>query len=239
MLIIPAIDIKDGCVVRYVQGRFNKKIYSRNPVNTAKHWVKQGARLLHVIDLDGAITGIPKNLNIIKEIVKNIDIPIQFGGGIRSIDLIKSLLNFGIYRIILSTKAIRDKKLLKKVFEEFKERIIVSIDIKDTYILTNGWQTINKKISALEFAYGLKQLGFKQIIYTNVTRDGTLKGPDIRGINEFLKKTNLEIIASGGISSLDDLYKLKSLEKKGLIGVIIGKALYEGRFTLSQALRLN
>jgi phosphoribosylformimino-5-aminoimidazole carboxamide ribotide isomerase len=138
----------------------------------------------------------------------------------------------------LGTRAIEDRILLKKAFKEFKERIIVSVDTKDGYVAIKGWQTSRKNINALTFAQQLKEMGFKQIIYTNISKDGTLRGPDIKGIKSLLKETGLKIIASGGVSSIEDIGRLTLLEKKGLTGVIIGKALYEGKFTLAQALKL-
>jgi len=239
MLIIPAIDIKDGCVVRFVQGRLDKKIYSRDPLKTAKHWAKQGAELIHVVDLDGAISGKVKNLDIAKDIANSVDVPIQFGGGIRSIELIKTLLDAGIWRIILGTKAIEDKGFLKKVFKKFKDKLIVSIDAKAGRILTKGWRDSHGSTDVLKFGRYLKEIGFKQVIYTDVLKDGTLKGPNIKNIKSLIKETGLNIIASGGISSLADIYRLKLLEKKGVKGVILGKALYEGKFTLAEALKLS
>lgn len=239
MLIIPAIDLKDGCVVRFVQGKLDKKIYSRNPLKTAKHWVKQGAELLHIVDLDGANSGLPKNLDIVKDIAKDVDIPIQFGGGVRKTEMIKTLLNYGIQRIVLGTRAVQDKDFLKKAFDKFKDKIIVSVDAKDNRILTHGWQSSYVKTDVLKFSNLLKNMGFKQLIYTDILRDGTLKGPSIKYIKKLLKETGMKVIVSGGISSLDDIYRLKLLEKQGLEGVIVGKALYEGRFTLSQALKLG
>ena len=239
MLIIPAIDIKDGCVGRFTQGRLDKKIYSRDPVKTARHWVKQGAKLIHVVDLDGAFSGRPKNLDAVKQIAKTVDVPIQFGGGIRNPTIIESLLDYGIQRIVLGTKAAEDRDFLKKAFKKFKHKIIVSIDIKADRILTKGWKSSYPNTDVLGFVQRLKKMGFKQIIYTDVLRDGTLKGPNIKGIKNLLKETGLNIIASGGISSLSDMQRLKLLEKKGLVGVIIGKALYEGRFTLVEALKLS
>ena len=239
MLIIPAIDIKDGCVVRFVQGRLDKKIYSRDPVKTAKHWVKQGAKIIHVVDLDGAFSGRPKNLDMVKQIVRAVDVPIQFGGGMRNLRIIETLLDYGVARIVLGTKAAQDRDFLKKAFKKFKDRIIVSIDTKADRILTKGWQSIYGNIDILKFAQNLRALGFKQVIYTDVLKDGTLKGPNIKGIKNLLKETRLNVIASGGISSLNDIRRLKLLEKKGLVGVIIGKALYEGRFTLAEALKLS
>lgn len=239
MLIIPAIDIKDGCVVRFVQGRLDKKVYSRDPVKAAKHWAKQGAKLIHVVDLDGAFSGKPKNLEAVKQIVDSVDVPVQFGGGVRSLKNIKELVAYGIQRVVLGTKAAEGKGFLKEAFGKFKEKIIVSIDTKADRVLTKGWKASYDKLDSLSFAHYLKDIGFKQVIYTDVLKDGTLKGPNIQGIKNLLKETGLNVIASGGISCLNDIRKLKLLEKKGLTGVIIGKALYEGRFTLAEALKVS
>lgn len=239
MLIIPAIDLKDGCVVRYVQGKLNKKIYSKDPLKSARHWVMQGARILHVVDLDAAFSQELRNLAIVKDIVRGIDIPVQYGGGVRKIETIKSLLESGIRRVVLGTKAVEDQAFLKKAFKEFKDKIIVSIDAKEGKIMTKGWKEHNKKIDVIKFALSLKDLGFKQLIYTDTLKDGTLSGPNIKGIKGLLKATGLNIIASGGVSCLGDIYKLKKLEKEGLVGVIVGKALYEGRFTFRQALKMS
>jgi len=238
MLIIPAIDIKDGCVVRFVHGRLDKKIYSPDPVKTARHWAKQGAKLIHVVDLDGAFSGKPKNLDMARQIVRSVGVPVQFGGGIRNLRMIETLLDYGIWRIILGTKAAQDRGFLRKAFKKFKDKIIVSIDTKADRILTKGWKSSCRNADILKFAHSLKGIGFKQVIYTDVLKDGTLKGPNIKGIKNLLKETHLSVIASGGISSLSDIRRLKLLEKKGLAGVIIGKAIYEGRFTLSEALKL-
>lgn len=239
MLIIPAIDIKDGCVVRFVQGRLDKKVYSHDPVKTARHWAKQGAQLIHVVDLDGAFSGRPKNLVAARQIARAVDVPIEFGGGIRNLAMIEALLGYGIQRVVLGTKAAADRDFLKKAFKKFKHKIIVSIDIKTNRILTEGWKSSLGNMNVLGFAHRLKDMGFKQVIYTDVLKDGTLKGPNIKGIKNLLKETGLGLIASGGISSLNDIQRLKLLEKKGLVGVIIGKALYEGRFTLAEALKLS
>lgn len=235
MLIIPAIDLKDGCVVRYVRGRLDKKVYSKDPLKTARHWVKAGARLLHIVDLDGAFTGTPKNLDIVKAIAENVCLPIQFGGGIRKIETIKKLLDWGVWRVVLGTKAVVDKAFLKKAFSKFNQGIIVSLDTKDNLLSIKGWKNTYKKMGVLSFAMMLKDMGFKQLIYTDTLKDGTLSGPNIKAIKGLLKETGLKLIASGGISSLEDIYKLKKLEGRGLSGVIIGKALYEGKFTLSEA----
>jgi len=238
MLIIPAIDLKDGCVVRFTQGRFNKKKYSRNPLKTARHWVSQGAKFLHIVDLDGALTGKPKNLSFVEEIVKNVSVPVQFGGGIRDIETIKKILKIGVGRVVLGTKAIEDKNFLKRAFSLFKEKIIVSVDAQKSQLLVEGWQKSKKNLDLLDFVNYLKELGFKEFIYTDTIKDGTLSGPNIKMIKKLLK-IGLRMIASGGISSLEDIFKLKTLEKNGLIGIIIGKALYEGKFTLKEALKIG
>jgi len=239
MLIYPAIDLKDGCVVRYVQGKLDKKVYSRDPVKTAKHWVKQGAQVLHVVDLDGAFSGVQKNLDLVRQIAGNVSVPVQFGGGVRQIATIKKALEFGIWRVVLGTKAVEDKAFLKKAFKAFGTKIIVSVDAKEGIVLTKGWKSASKKIEAVGFALTLKQLGFRDLIYTDTQKDGTLSGPNIMGIKTLLRETGLNIIASGGISCLEDIHKLKSLERKGLTGAIVGKALYEGRFTLKEALKFS
>ncbi len=239
MLIIPAIDLQDGCVVRFVQGKSNRKVYSKDPLKVAKQWVAQGAKFLHIVDLDGAFTGIPKNLGVVKDIVRQIKVPVEFGGGIRKIEAIKDVLEAGVERVVLGTKAVEDKEFLTKAFKKFKNRIIVGVDARDGRIMVRGWKAGYKNTDAGEFIFYLKELGFTEIIYTDTLKDGTLTGPNIKETKKFLKTTGLKIIASGGVSSLEDLHKLKVLEKEGLKGVIVGKALYEGRFTLPQALKIS
>jgi len=238
MLIIPAIDLEDGCVVRLVQGLSNKKVYSRDPVKTARYWVKQGSALIHIVDLDGAASGKLKNLKAVSEIIKAVDVPVELGGGIRDIRTIKMLLELGVHRVILGTKAVEDKRFLARAYKNFRAKIMVSIDALDGKVLIKGWRAKAPGKNALDFALALKNIGFKDFIYTDVKKDGTLKGPDIKGIGLLLKKTGMGIVASGGVSSLDDLIKLKALEKLGVKGVIVGKALYEGKFSLAQAIKL-
>lgn len=239
MLIIPAIDLKDGCVVRYVQGRTDKKVYSKDPVKTARHWVKLGAEMLHVVDLDGAFSGVPRNIAIAKDIAKSVSVPVEFGGGVRNITVIDELIKAGLGRVILGTRAVKDIDFLKKVFKKYADKVIVSIDVSGGNIMVEGWKASSKEKGCTEFALVLKGLGFRQIIYTDTLKDGTLSGPNIKGIKSLLKETGLKIIASGGISGLEDLRKLKTLEKSGVAGVIIGKALYEGRFTLTEAIKIG
>jgi len=239
MLIITAIDLKDGLVVRLVQGERDQKVYSRDPLKTARHWVRQGAGLIHLVDLNGAIQGLPKNLKVVKQIVQNIDIPVQFGGGLRSIEMIRKVLGFGVRRVVLGTKAIQDQGFLKKVAREFREKVIVSLDAKNDILMTRGWKSSARRIRTSEFAASLESNGFREVIYTDISKDGTLKGPSIREVKRLLKISTMKVIASGGVSCLQDLRRLKALEKEGLTGVIVGKALYEGKFTLSAALKIG
>ena len=238
MLIIPAIDLKDGKVVRLFQGRFDRQnVYSADPVKVAKHWAKQGAKLLHIVDLDGASSGAFKNIEVVKKIIAQVGIGVEFGGGVRNLETISQLLSLGVERVILGTRAASDGKFLKQAWKKFGKKIIVSIDAKCGKVLTQGWNCGVAKTS-LVFARELKTVGFKQLIYTDISKDGTLAGPNISGIKELLTETQLSVIASGGVSSLKDLMKLSKLKKQGLSGVIIGKALYEGKFTLAEALKL-
>jgi phosphoribosylformimino-5-aminoimidazole carboxamide ribotide isomerase len=239
MLIIPAIDLRGGKVVRLFQGRFDQeKVYSSDPVKVAKHWAKQGTKFLHIVDLDGASSGAPKNLEALKKILSEVGLPLEFGGGVRSIEAISGLLNSGVQRVVLGTRAANDAQFLKKAFKKFGEKIIVSIDAKGAKVLTQGWSSSSSK-TILDFAKELKEMGFKQVIYTDVSKDGALVGPNILGIKELVRKTGLDVIVSGGVGGLKDLIKLKSLQKKGVSGVIVGKALYEGKFTLAEALKLS
>ena len=239
MLIIPAIDLRGGKVVRLFQGKFNQeKIYSNDPVKVAKHWARQGGKFLHIVDLDGASSGAPKNLKVVQEIIDQVGIGVEFGGGVRNMEIISKLLGLGVQRVILGTKAASDAVFLKKAWKKFGEKIIVSIDAKSGKVQTQGWNRAASK-TTLDFARQLKEIGFKQVIYTDISKDGTLAGPNIAGIKGLLKETGLNVIASGGVSGLKDLTKLNKLKKQGLTGVIIGKALYEGKFTLVEALKIN
>jgi phosphoribosylformimino-5-aminoimidazole carboxamide ribotide isomerase len=238
MLIIPAIDLKGSKVVRLFQGKFDRqKVYSADPVGVAKHWAKQGAKFLHIVDLDGAASGAPKNIDSLKKIIDQVGIGVEFGGGVRSIQTISKLLSLGVERVILGTRAASDARFLKQAWKKFGEKIIVSIDAKCGKVLTQGWNCRAAK-TTLVFARQLKKIGFKQLIYTDISKDGTLTGPDIFGIKKLLSETQLSVIASGGVANLNDLAKLKRLKKQGLSGVIVGKALYEGKFTLAEAFKL-
>ena len=239
MLIIPAIDIQGGCVVRLTQGAYDKKVYSRDPEKTAKHWQRQGAQLLHVVDLDGAFSGAPVNLDALKKIIKATGIPVEFGGGVRDIKTIQTLLQWGVKRVVLGTKAVENRAFLKNACDKFKAKIIVSVDAKNGSIMTKGWKkAAGGKAGVADFVKILIGMGQKEVIFTDITKDGTLRGPNIQEIKKLIAQTGIKVIASGGVSSLEDIRKLSLLKNKGLSGVIVGKALYEGRFTLSEALKL-
>jgi len=234
MLIIPAIDIEGGKVVRLIHGRYKKKVYSDDPLKVALNWQRQGAKLLHIVDLEGAKTGKIKNFLFLKKILSKIDIPVEFGGGIRDIDTIKRLLNKGVKRVVIGTQA-KDESFLKKVFKYFGSKVVVSVDESRGKVFAKGWQD-TLALDTFSLIKRLKKIGFKEIIYTDILRDGTLKGPNFKRIKEILKQ-KMKVIVSGGISSLEDIQKLKPLEKYGLKGVILGKALYEGKIDLSEAIK--
>ncbi|MCM8779798.1 MAG: 1-(5-phosphoribosyl)-5-[(5-phosphoribosylamino)methylideneamino]imidazole-4-carboxamide isomerase, partial [Candidatus Omnitrophica bacterium] len=231
------IDLKEGKVVRLVQGKYDKKVYSNDPVKVAKHWQKLGAKMLHVVDLDGAMTGKPENLDIAIRIAQEVKIPVEFGGGVRSEAIIKKLLGAGIARIVISTKALEDENFLKRVVKKYADKLIVSIDEQNGAVYIKGWKDSAKKISTDTLIEKLKSAGIKEIIYTDISRDGTLKGPNVAAVKKVLKASGMQVIASGGISSVLDIDRLKILEKSGLKGIIVGKALYEGRITLGEALK--
>jgi phosphoribosylformimino-5-aminoimidazole carboxamide ribotide isomerase len=227
--VIPAIDILNGKCVRLKQGRYDAEtVYSKDPLEIARKWESQGAKRLHVVDLDGARTGIPKNLEIIKDITKEIDIPVQTGGGIRNFGKIKEMIDYGVDRIILGTSAVKNPNLLAEVCEKFADHIAVAIDAKEGKVATEGWTQVSKK-DTLTLAKEAIGLGVKRFIYTEISRDGMLTGPNFEGIKNFVAQVNVPVIASGGISSKEDIEKLK---ETGVEGCILGKALYEGKVSL-------
>ena len=238
MLIIPAIDIKEGGCVRLREGRFEDvEIFSDDPVVMAVRWADKGAKMLHVVDLDGARYGKLANISLVEQIIKRVDIPVQAGGGIRSYEEVKRLINLGVNRIILGTILWKDKPLAKRLFDEFSEQIIAGIDARDGHVAIEGWQNITS-IDALDFAGEMERLGVRRIIYTDIKRDGTLRGPNMANIKRMVKKLNIPLIVSGGIASLTDIKELKKFEALGIEGIIIGKALYKGSILLEEALKL-
>lgn len=229
MIIFPAIDIRKGRCVRLYQGKFDKEtIYNNDPVSVAKSFEEKGAKILHIVDLDGAFTGEQKNKEIIKRIIENTGIPIQVGGGIRSIERAKELIDLGAHRIVIGTSAIKENTFVENLVEEFGDRVVVSIDAKDGYVCIDGWVE-NSNIKSVEFAKTLEEKGVKTIVYTDISKDGTMIGPNFNKIKKLKESTSMNIIVSGGIGSKSDIDKLKILE---VYGAIVGKALYEGRIKL-------
>jgi phosphoribosylformimino-5-aminoimidazole carboxamide ribotide isomerase len=236
MLVIPALDIFGGKVVRLIQGRFQEPtVYSNNPLEIAEQWKNNGAEIIHIVDLDGASAGKIINLGSIQLIARDIGILTQVGGGIRDIETIDNLFASGVSKIVLATKAIEDRDFLKRAIEVWPDRIIVSIDVIHGRVAKEGWKSVSQ-IDAKVFAKELQNLGVKSIIYTDISRDGMLSGPNLQGIKDILSTVDICVFASGGISDLRDLKKLKELEKDGLKGVIIGKALYERKIYLREAI---
>ncbi len=235
MEIIPAIDLLNGRCVRLNQGNYNEVTkFNSDPVKQAQTWEKQGAKRLHLVDLDGAKTGQPINDLIIKEIKKSIEIPIQLGGGIRTIDRAKELFDIGIDRIILGTIAIENPELVKILAKEYPKRIAVGIDAKEGKVATRGWLKQSEK-TAIELAKQLNDLELAAIISTDISTDGTLKGPNVQALREIAEISINPVIASGGIGSIADLISLTDFANKGIEAIIVGRALYDGSIDLKEA----
>lgn len=226
MEVIPAIDLKDGCCVRLVRGDYEQKtVYSREPQEMAKYWQKQGAKTLHLVDLDGAKDGKPVNLEIIKEITALLDIPVQLGGGIRSLETIDYYLQSGIHRVILGTIALEKPEVVREAVEKYgPEKIVVGVDARDGKVAVKGWLEDSQK-TVEELIAEMKELGVRIFIYTDISKDGTLTGPDLEGLKKYNAIEGIELIASGGVSSYEDLLELRKI---GIGSVIVGKALYTG-----------
>lgn len=237
MLIIPAIDIKDGKCVRLKQGRMDQEtIYSDNPLDTAKRWREMGAGLIHLVDLDGAVSGIPANKKIIEDIINNSGASIQVGGGIRDLGLIDSYMGIGAERVVLGTSVICNPGLLKEASMRYPKRIAVGIDAVNGMVAIDGWKTITDR-KAIDLAREIEGLPLWAIIYTDINRDGMLTGPNINEIAGMARNAKIPVISSGGVSNIDDIKRLKDIEPK-IKGVIIGKALYSCSLDLKEAIAL-
>src|SRR4030067_552224 len=235
MLIIPAIDLKGGKCVRLTQGQKDAKtVFSEDPVEVAKSWEDQGADYLHIVDLDGSFEGVPKNLTIVEQIIKQIKVPIEFGGGLRTTQSIKTMLDLGADRVIVGTKAIDSPSWLDELRKTFPDRIAVGIDAKNGKVAVKGWTSLCEW-TAVDFAREIEKASPCAIIFTDISKDGMLQGPNISSLKELLMVVKTPIIASGGISSLKDI---ESLSRLPIAGMIIGKALYTGHIKLSEAKRL-
>lgn len=234
MQLYPAIDLKNGQCVRLRQGEFKDiTIYSKSPEKVAVYWQQQGASFLHLVDLDGALSGHSVNEPVIREIAKNVSIPIQVGGGIRTREDIEMMLSLGVKRVIIGTKAVKNPEFLKEMTKLFgAEAIVAGVDAKDGFVAIEGWEQVST-VKASQLCLRMKDYGIKHIVYTDISRDGMLSGPNVEATRQLTEETGLDIIASGGVSSMEDLQQLYSL---GIKGAIIGKALYENRIDLREAI---
>jgi phosphoribosylformimino-5-aminoimidazole carboxamide ribotide isomerase len=231
--VIPAIDLKGGKCVRLYQGDYRQEtVFSEDPVGLALYWSSLGAPRLHLVDLDGAAKGQPCHTPIISEIVKAISIPVQVGGGIRRRETIEALLGGGVDRVILGTAATEEPELIEEACRRFGEAIVVGVDARDGYVATHGWKK-KTRFTVIELIKEMTSLGAKRFIYTDISRDGTLSQPNFEAIEELISTTKLPIIASGGITSISHLVRLKQL---GVGGAIVGRALYTGDIRLEEAL---
>lgn len=240
MLIIPAIDLKDGQCVRLKQGIMeDATVFSDNPGNMAKHWLEQGAQRLHLVDLDGAFAGKPKNELIIREIVETIDgkIPIQLGGGIRDLETIDRYLDYGITYVIIGTAAVKIPGFLQDACDAFPGNILVGLDAKDGKVAINGWSKITGH-DVIELAKKFEGYGVEAVIYTDIGRDGMLNGVNVKATVELANELMVPVIASGGITNLDDVKTLCKIEHEGIIGAITGRAIYEGSLDFREAQQL-
>lgn len=233
-LIYPAIDLKDGKVVRLQQGRADAEtVYSNDPAAVARRWACDGARWLHVVDLDGAFTGEPRNWDRVRAILGAVQIPVQLGGGLRTREQVASALAMGARRVVVGTKACESPEFVSALVKEFGNRIAVGVDARDEFVAVKGWVE-KTRWTAVEFVQRIDQLGVGTIIFTDVSTDGMLRGPNIAAISAVCAAVQCDVIASGGVSQTEDVSRLRvvSVEHPNLVGVIIGKALYDGRVTL-------
>ncbi len=237
MRLFPAIDIQGGRCVRLRRGDFaSETVFSDDPVDVARTWVSLGARHLHVVDLDGARHGEPRNLDLVRRIAEEVTAPVQFGGGIRSEETLLQLAGTMVERIVIGTSALLDEEFLKAALAQWGPRLVVAVDAADGFVSTHGWRE-RSGMAASSFARQLVELGVAEIIYTDIARDGMLGGLNIQATEDLAREASgMQIIASGGLSSLNELRALKRLEPLGVTGVIAGRALYENAFTLEEAL---
>jgi phosphoribosylformimino-5-aminoimidazole carboxamide ribotide isomerase len=235
VILYPAIDISEGKAVRLVQGHFDEKtVYQDDPFEAARSWVEAGARFLHVVDLDGARYGAPRNLHHVERIVHELGTPVQLGGGLRALPAVRDALRAGVARVILGTAAYTDIDFLDEVVGAYGEKVVVSVDARGGFVTTKGW-TETTQMPATDVIERLRSRGVKQFVYSNVDRDGMLEGIDLDEVRRVAQVVRGRFIYSGGIGSLDDLRGLVALRQVNLAGVIVGKALYEHRFTVADA----
>ncbi len=237
--IIPAVDIQGGKAVRLRQGRAEEStVFDDSPVEAAKRFAAAGARRLHVVDLDGAFSGKPVNFDIIKRIVATAALPVQVGGGVRNFEIASRYLGAGVDRVILGTSVVRNPEEVLRITKAYPGKVAVSIDAREGRVAIRGWVE-ETGVDAVDLARRMEKIGISCFIYTDIARDGMMSGPNFRSIGEFAKGVATPVIASGGVTTLADVEKLRAMEPEGVTGVIIGRALYDGSFSLHEALRLE
>jgi len=238
MIIFPAIDIKDGVCVRLVKGDFRLiTSYENTPIDQATKYFQNGFNHIHIVDIDGALHGRPVNSILIKEIIKQVKSKIQIGGGIRTIEDISRWIEMGIDRVVMGTAAVENLELLETACNKFKNKIAVSLDAKDGLIALSGWKK-QTNISAIDFIKKIKNFGVSRIIYTDINKDGTKKGPNIKDTVELSSKVKIPLVISGGVSSIEDIKKINSLNNPNIEGVIVGKSIYDGDIKISDLAEL-
>lgn len=237
MIIIPAIDIKDGKCVRLAQGKFDcVTTYGDNPVAMALRWMKEGAERIHIVDLDGSVAGMPRNANIILDIARNVDVPIQVGGGIRDMEAIEFYLGNGVSSVIMGTTALQNENIVRNACKEFPNKIILGIDALNGNVAVRGWTQTTEK-NAIDLARHYEDYNVKAIVYTDIERDGMSTGVNIKATKELAKAVSIPVIASGGVASITDIENLLAVNDCEFYGVIIGRALYTGAISLEEAIR--
>lgn len=238
MIIFPAIDIRGGKCVRLLKGDFAKEtVFSDKPEDMAKKWQAQGAAFLHLVDLDGALKGKSQNLATVEKILAAVDIPVELGGGIRTMENIDEVLRLGVRRVILGSVAVRSPELVREACAKYGDRIVVGIDAKDGIVAVDGWG-VSGNVEATALAKEMKKAGVKTIIYTDISRDGTLAGVNVEATAKLARESGVNIVASGGVKSIDDIKALKPYEKDGIEGVIVGKSIYMGTLDLAEAIAI-
>jgi phosphoribosylformimino-5-aminoimidazole carboxamide ribotide isomerase len=238
MILLPAIDIMNGKVVRLFKGQFDQVTeYGTDPLEMARHWEALGAKYLHVVDLDGAESGERRNAAVIKKIAREVKVPVETGGGIRTRDVLDDYLQSGVSRVVLGTKVVEDRDFLGRVLEAWGERIAVSLDCKNGFVAQRGWVETST-VKGVDMAREFAAMGLKFIIYTDIARDGALTGPNMDGLKGMLKLSGVNIIASGGIKDIADIKALLALKSANLYGAITGRAIYEGKLDFKEALSL-
>ena len=237
MKIFPAIDIKDKKCVRLIKGDFdNKTEYETLPIDQASKYKDYGFKNLHIVDLDGALTGETVNLNIVQDIVSKFDLKIEIGGGVRTIDSIQKYIDVGVEKVILGSAAIKDKNFLKQACVKFKNKIALGLDVKDGYLSIFGWKENSNQLT-LDFLKEVNNYGVSRLIYTDINRDGTKASPNFEETLKIAESSNCPVIISGGVSSIDDIKKAKDLNNKNIEGIIVGKAIYDGDINLAELVK--